>query len=129
MIPYKITSAVLGVILFLIIFMLVRRGRLQEKHSLIWFFIGIVIVFLGLFPGSIDLLAGLTGISYAPTLLLVIAVGILLIQNVYLTIASSQNEIRLKELSQQTAVLTKLIEELKDEISSEPARESDSVDQ
>ena len=129
MIPYKITSAVLGVILFLIIFLLVRRGRLQEKYSLIWFFIGIVIVFLGLFPGIIDFLASLTGISYAPTLLLVIAVAILLIQNLYLTISSSQNEIRLKELSQQTAVLNKLIEEMKDDICSEPKGESDSVDQ
>jgi len=129
MIPYRITSAVLGLILFLIIFLLVRRGRLQEKHSLIWFFIGIAIVLLGLFPGIVDLLAGLTGISYAPTLLLVIAVGILLIQNLYLSIASSQNEIKLKELSQQSAVVTRLIEELKDEICSKPNRESDSVDQ
>ena len=112
MISYKITTTIIGIIIFLIIFMLVRRGKLQEKFALAWFAIGVIVVILGLFPIIIDKIAWVTGISYAPALLFVIAVGVLLIQNLYLFIFASQNEIRIKELLQQVAVLNKLVEEL-----------------
>jgi len=118
MISYRITSAILGLVLFVIIYRLVRGGKLQEKYSLIWFLTGFIICILGLFPFLLDAVARLTGITYAPTLLFVISVGILLIQNLHLTIAVSKNEIHLKELSQRLAVLQKLFEETRDETES-----------
>ena len=113
MIPYKVTTTIIGAIIFMIIFMLVRRGKLQEKFALTWFGIGISVVILGLFPIIIDKIAWLTGITYPPALLFAIAVGVLLIQNLYLFIFASQNEVRTKELLQQVAVLNKLVEELR----------------
>jgi len=122
MIPYKVTTTIIGVIIFLIIFMLVRRGKLQEKFALAWFAIGISVVILGLFPVIIDKVAWLTGITYPPALLFAIAVGVLLIQNLYLFIFASQNEVRIKELLQQAAVLNKLVEELRCTDKSRPDR-------
>jgi hypothetical protein len=113
MIPYKITTTIIGAIVFLIIFRLVRRGKLQEKFALTWFAIGIIVVILGLFPVIIDKIAWLTGISYPPALLFAIGVGVLLIQNLYLFIFASQNEVRIKELLQQVAVLNKLVDDLR----------------
>ena len=112
MISYKITTTFIGVILFLIIFFLVRRGKLQEKYSLTWFAIGIIVVILGVFPSIIDSIAKLTGINYPPALFFMIAVAVLLIQNLYLFIFASQNEVRIKKLMQQVAVLDKLVEEV-----------------
>jgi hypothetical protein len=63
----------------------------------------------------LDRISGILGIEYAPTLLFVLAVGILLILNLYLFIFASQNEIRIKELIQQVAVLNSLIEQPSDE--------------
>ncbi|MCF8146864.1 MAG: DUF2304 domain-containing protein [Deltaproteobacteria bacterium] len=113
MIPYKITTTIIGAIIFLIIFMLVRRGKLQEKYALAWFAIGISVVVLGLFPVIIDRIAWVTGITYPPALLFAIAVGVLLIQNLYLFILTSQNDVRIKELLQQVAVLNKLVDDLR----------------
>jgi hypothetical protein len=113
MIPYKITTTIIGAVIFLTIFMLVRRGKLQEKYALTWFAIGIIVVILGLFPVIVDKIAWLTGITYPPALLFAIAIGVLLIQNLYLYIFSSQNEVRIKELLQQVAVLNKLVEDLR----------------
>lgn len=113
MIPYKITTTIIGAVIFLIIFILVRRGKLQEKFALTWFAIGIIVVVLGLFPVIIDRIARITGIAYPPALLFAIAVGVLLIQNLYLFIFSSQNEVRIKELLQQVAVLNKLVDDLR----------------
>jgi hypothetical protein len=115
MISYKITTGILGAIIFLIILLLVRRGKLQEKYALTWFAIGIVVVVLGVFPVILDEIAIFTGVSYAPALLFVIAVGVLLIQNLYLFIFASQNEVRIKELLQEVAVLNKLVAELREE--------------
>ena len=46
--------------------------------------IGIVVVVLGAFPIILDKIAIFTGVSYAPALLFIIAVSLLLIQNLYL---------------------------------------------
>jgi len=113
MISYRITTTIIGAILFSIIFALVRRGKLQEKYALAWFAIGIITVILGLFPIIIDSIARLTGITYPPALLFALAAGVLLIQNLYLFIYSSQNELRIKELLQQVAVLNKLVDDLR----------------
>ena len=115
MISYKITTSILGAVIFLIILSLVRRGKLQEKYALTWFAIGIVVVILGVFPVILDRIAKFTGVSYAPALLFVMAVGLLLIQNLYLFIFASQNEVRIKELIQEVAVLNKLVDELREE--------------
>ncbi len=113
MISYKITTAVIGTVIFLIILLLVRRGKLQEKYALTWFAIGLGVVVLGAFPVILDKVAKFTGVSYAPALLFAIAVGVLLIQSLYLFIFASQNEVRIKELLQNVAVLNKLVEELR----------------
>lgn len=113
MISYKITTAIIGAVTFLIILLLVRRGKLQEKHSLTWFGIGIVVVLLGAFPAILDKIAKMTGVTYPPALLFAIAVGVLLIQNLYLFIFASQNEVRIKALLQDVAVLSRLVEELR----------------
>ncbi|MCG6877897.1 MAG: DUF2304 domain-containing protein [Deltaproteobacteria bacterium] len=115
MISYKITTGILGAVIFIIILSLVRKGKLQEKYALTWFAIGIVVVLLGIFPVILDKIAKFTGVSYAPALLFVIAVAVLLIQNLYLFIYASQNEVRIKALLQEVAVLNKLVAELRED--------------
>ncbi|MFH1954704.1 MAG: DUF2304 domain-containing protein [Pseudomonadota bacterium] len=128
MISYKLTTTFIGAIIFLIILILVRRGKLQEKYALTWFAIGIIVVVLGFFPIIIDKVAALTGVNYPPALLFAIAVGVLLIQNLYLFIFASQNEVRIKELLQQVAVLNKLVEELRN-YNNQETRTSENPDQ
>ena len=128
MISYKLTTTFIGAIIFLIIFILVRRGKLQEKYALTWFAIGIIVVVLGFFPIIIDKVAALTGVNYPPALLFAIAVGVLLIQNLYLFIFASQNEVRIKELLQQVVVLNKLVEELRNH-NNQKIKSSQSSDQ
>lgn len=112
MISYRITSIILAVAIFLTIFTLVRRGKLQEKFSLLWFGMGILILIVAVFPEILDRVAVLLGVHYSPTLLFVVAIGVLLVQNLHLSITASHNEARIKELLQQVTVLTKLVEEL-----------------
>jgi len=111
MISYRIVTTALGLILFALIFLLVRKGRLQEKFAVMWFLIGLLIALLGIFPTLVDRVGRVLGIGYPPVLLLVMGAGILLLQNLHLFICASRNEARLRELSQEVAVLRRLAEE------------------
>jgi hypothetical protein len=114
MISYKITTTIIGFAIFLTILILVRRGKLQEKQSLAWLGIGILMMVLGIFPRIIDKIGHYLGVQYGPSLLFVVAIGILFIQNLYHSISASSYEMRIRELSQQVAVLNKMIRELLD---------------
>ncbi len=114
MITLNITTMVIGIILFMIILVLVRRGHLQEKYSLIWFFIGIAVMVLGIFPKIIDRIGIFTGIRYPPVLLLVISVSLILVLTLNLYILTSKNEIYIRELLQRVSVLEKHVDELAD---------------
>lgn len=120
MISYRTTTTLLGLILCAIIFALVRRGKLQEKYSLAWFGVGLLVVILGAFPRIVDAVAAWLGVTYPPALLFVIAIGILLVQCLFLFAKVSENEARIRELIQQTAVLNRLVEELMDRKEPDP---------
>ena len=113
MISYKVTSVIIGVVLFLLIMRLVRKGRLQERHSVMWFVLAVLIVVLALFPQILNTAAKLFGVNYAPNLLLIMGLAVLLIQNLYIYMYSSRHEARIRELSQKVALLTRLMEELR----------------
>ncbi|NCO60411.1 DUF2304 domain-containing protein [bacterium] len=122
MISYRITSIFVGAILFLIIIRLVRKGKLQERHSILWFVMAVMIMVLAFFPQILDKTAGIFGIHYAPNLLLTLGLGILLVQNLYLFLYSSRHEARIRELAQQVALLKNLLEEIRDEIRKPPSK-------
>lgn len=107
----RITSSIIAVFFFVIIIVLIRRGRLHEKYSLGWFLIGWGILIFGSFPRITDRIAAQLGVHYPPILLVYLGMGLLFVQQLYLFICTSQNEVRIKELAQQLAILKKLIEE------------------
>lgn len=116
MISYKVTSIVIGVVLFLLIMRLVRKGRLQERHSIMWFVLAVLIVVIALFPQILNSAARIFGVHYAPNLLLILGLAVLLIQNLYIYMYSSRHEAMIKELSQKIALLSRLLEEARGKI-------------
>ena len=68
---------------FIIIYMVIsiRRNKLSISNSFLWIIFCTVLLFLSIFPKSLDWLARLVGISYPPALFLTIAVVILFIIN------------------------------------------------
>ena len=72
--------AILGaVVLFALLFELVRRGRLKERYSFLWFLTGIVLVVFVIRRDWLEDLSALVGIYYPPTALLIILVFFLLL--------------------------------------------------
>ena len=66
--------------------------------------VAVVAAALGVWPGLIDKAAALTGIAYAPALLLLIAVVVLLLKILHTDILNTRIERQVKRLNQRLAI-------------------------
>ncbi len=96
----------------LIIFQLIRKKKLLEQYSLLWFFSSIVLLIFSLWRDLLDKMAGMLGIYYAPSVLLVIVIfcGFLLFLDFSLVISRLTNQS--KDLAQEVAILKNKLENL-----------------
>ena len=72
---------VLSVFVLLYIIISIRKNNLSVKESFGWIIFSIIMIVLSIFPHSIDYLAPIFGVEYAPVLLLTFCVVILFIMN------------------------------------------------
>jgi hypothetical protein len=110
MISYQWTSAFAGLTIAGAIAYLVRRDHLHVSHTPWWLLVAVLVGILGVFPRLVDRLATVLGISYPPTFLFVISIGMLLIKNLTADIQQSRLEREIRTLTQHLALLEAEIE-------------------
>lgn len=101
----QITTGLLGLGLSIVIMYLLRRDHIYILHGLFWILVAALAALLGLWPGLIDRIAGLVGISYPPAALLLGAVLVLLVKSLYSDITQTRLERQLRRLNQRIALL------------------------
>jgi len=101
---YHLTSSLLGIAFAAIVLWLLRRDHLQVLLGAFWIGVSALVLLLGLWPGLLDGLAAMAGISYSPALLLLIAVLVL----VYLILGTALDGISMIVLT--SAVVLPLIQ-------------------
>jgi hypothetical protein len=111
MIPLRITIFLIALFSFVAITRLIRKGKLHEKYSAGWFLLALGILVSGTFPQIVDQIAAYLDIRYPPILPISIGIGLILVQQLHLFILVSRNEARLKQLAQELALMSKLLEE------------------
>ncbi|MCF7977521.1 MAG: DUF2304 domain-containing protein [Chromatiaceae bacterium] len=102
---YQWTSLGIGLALAITILWLVRRSHLHGPYALWWVGIAFVVVGLGFFPKSFDLLAGQLGVSYPPILAVVLGFSLLLVKMLTMDLERSRQERRIRRLAQRMAIL------------------------
>lgn len=105
MAPLQLTTTLLGLTLAAVILFLVRRDRLYLMHGLFWAIVAGAVAVLGAWPGLIDHLARLVGISYPPTLLLLLASALLLVKALHTDMVNTRIERDVRRLNQRLALL------------------------
>lgn len=100
-----ITTALLGLGLALVIMWLLRRDHLHAAHGLFWLTVAALAALLGVWPGLLDRLAGLAGISYPPALLFLGAAVVLLVKALHADIMNTRVERDVRRLNQRLALL------------------------
>lgn len=98
--------AIFGSIAFLLfVGEMVRKRRIREEYSLLWFIFGIVFLALSLWRNGLNLLSDFLGIAYPPAaLFLILSAAMLLILIQYSVVISRLTEAN-KALAQEVALL------------------------
>ena len=108
-----LVSLALTLGLALVIVELVRRRRLHERYSLLWFVTAIVTVLFAAWPSALGRLASAVGIAYPPSALFFVAGLFGLALLLHFSVAISRLTDECKRLAQHVALLENEVAELR----------------
>ena len=113
------TTALMGIGLAVLILYLIRRDHLYLMHGLFWVAVAFAAAVLGAWPGMIDRLARVLGISYPPALLLLLASIVLVVKALHSDMVNTRIERDVRRLNQRLALLEADADGLRDRLQSE----------
>ena len=105
LLSYQWTTTIIGIVIALFIFFLIRRDILHVKRSLWWIGIAVLIVIMGFFPYQTAQLGALLGVNYPPILIMTVGMGFILIKILSMDLERSRQERMLRRLIQKIAML------------------------
>ena len=104
-ISLRILLLVLSIVLALATTIVVKRGRMPIKYSLLWYFSSLIVFVLAVFPFIIEWVAGLFGFITLSNLVTSIMIGILLFLTMSLTIITAGQKRKITLLIQEVSML------------------------
>lgn len=102
---------ILAVAVIIYMFVSIRRNRLSVSSSFGWIIFSIVMLLLAIFPHSIDILAPLFGVEYAPVLLLTFCVVLLFIMDFRKSKKIDDLEKKVVDLGQELSIVRETVNE------------------
>jgi hypothetical protein len=102
-----------NILLLILVFELVRRGRLKERYSLLWLLSSVVLLILSLQRRLLEIISERIGIFYPPSLLFLVAFVFLLLITLHFSAVISGLSEKNKKLAQELALLKHAVEELR----------------
>lgn len=106
----RIVAAVLAVFFMLMILELIRRDRLQERYSVIWFVAGLGMLAGAAFPGLLEVVANLMGVRNTNVALFSIVLLLLLGLALNFSVIMSRQAAQITRLAQERAIEKALAE-------------------
>jgi len=100
----RIVAAVLAVFFMLLILELIRRDRLQERYSVIWFVAGLGMLAGAAFPGLLELVADLMGVRDTNVALFSLVLLLLLGLALNFSVLMSRQAAQITRLAQERAL-------------------------
>jgi hypothetical protein len=112
----SIITGSIGLAVAALIILLIRKDQLHVRHGLSWIVVASCFAVLGMFPGIIDSLARLTGVSYPPILGITVAIALLVVKILLMDLEQSRIEMRNHRLIQRVAMLEADIRKLRPDL-------------
>jgi len=107
----NITALIIGAILAFAILLMVRRDHLHGPYAIWWIAVALLAIILSIFPKIVNQTAQYAGISYPPTLILVLAVSFILLKMLSQDIHRTLQEKKIRRLTQKMAILEKALKD------------------
>jgi hypothetical protein len=100
----RIVAAVIAIFFMLLILDLIRRDRLQERYSVIWFVAGLGMLAGAAFPGLLEVVANLMGVRNTNVALFSIVLLLLLGLALNFSVIMSRQAAQITRLAQERAI-------------------------
>ncbi len=100
----RIVAAVLAIFFMLLILDLIRRDRLQERYSVIWFVAGLGMLAGAAFPGLLEFIADLMGVRDTNVALFSLVLLLLLGLALNFSVIMSRQAAQITRLAQERAL-------------------------
>jgi len=108
----QIIAITIALIFMFFIFRLIVKGKLREEYSFIWIVCTALLLLFSIWRDGLDIIAGLLGIYYAPSLIFLGAIFAIVIFLVHLSVVNSKQHKQIKEISQELALLKEKLDKL-----------------
>lgn len=112
----RIALLIAIVIYYIIVINLLRKGKLSLRYSLIWLFMGICLALILIFPNILVEFSNLIGIVEPINGLFTVIIGFILMLLMLISSIVSKQSDKIKNLTQDNALLEKRIRELEEKI-------------
>lgn len=99
-----------ALVLLFVTTMVLKKGRIPIKYSLLWYLSGGIILAVAIFPFSIEWLATLIGFKTISNFVIGIIISLLLFLTMSLTIITSGQKKKITLLIQEVSILKSKIE-------------------
>jgi hypothetical protein len=109
----QIVSSVIGVIIAVTIYWLVRRDHLAPRQALRWVLVALVVLLLGIFPGIVDWAGRHVGIAYPPIIPIILGLAVAMIKILLMDIDRNRMLVSQDRIVQKIAMLEADIIKLK----------------
>ncbi len=107
----NVTTLIIGVLLAFKIFVMVRKDHLHGPYAIWWLIVAGIAMVLALFPIIVNKAAHYAGISYPPTLILVLAVSFILLKMLSQDVHRTLQEKKIRRLTQKMGILEKALKD------------------
>jgi hypothetical protein len=100
----RIIAAILAVVFMLMILELIRRDRLQERYSIVWFVAGLSMLVGAAFPGLLSVIADAMGVRDTNVALFSMVLLFLLALALNFSVIMSRQAAQITRLAQERAI-------------------------
>ncbi len=117
--------SILGSLVFIgLIIMLIRNKRIKEEFAILWLFFGGVFLFLSIWRGSLEVIARILGIAYAPAAIFLILIIAIISILIHLSLITSKLTDQAKVMIQELGLLKMEMDTMKKQSKTDPPEDS-----
>ena len=109
----RIALIVYALFLFIIITHLLKKGRITEKHSIVWYIFTMVVILVGIVPKFLELFSDFLGFEVLSNFVIGILIALLTIMSLILNVMIAGQRKKTTLLIQEVSLLKEEIEKLK----------------
>lgn len=107
----QIEMFILAIVLLYMIIRMVNKNTFSVKRSLPWLLVGLILVFISVFPGVVSFIAHHLGFALTMNFLLFCAILFLFCLELFDTSSNTKRDEQIKRLIQEVSLLKKEIED------------------